>query len=290
MKLATTTGDFSRYTSDQTEILKYLKDSGFEFADYDFGNDYRNHTGIYSSDFDGYVNKLNECCKKLDIELVQAHSPMGAPIAENNDDFVAATNRCIEACGVWGIKNIVVHSGYAKSMSKKETFERNKVFYEKLLTTAEKYRVNVLVENFNIMCVEDMYWIDNATDLLYLIEYVDHPLFHAVWDTGHANMQKMPQDEEIALLGSHIKALHVQDNNGLDDQHICPFFGTTDMASVAKGLKKIGYDGYFTFEACNFFDAKTSYDSGFDIPLEIKLDAERMLKKIGDRILEKYEL
>ncbi len=290
MELATTTGDFSRYTKDQTKILEYIKKSGFSYADYNFGIDYKNHSGVYLSDWISYVNEVNKCCDSLGIKLIQAHSPMGIPLADNNEDFINDTKRCIEACGKLGIKNIVIHSGYLDYISKKETLEKNKIFYENLLQTAEQYEVTILTENFNKMRSKDVYWIDNATDLLELIEYVNHPLFHAVWDTGHANMQEMTQEEEITLLGKHIKALHVHDNNGVKDQHICPFFGTLNMDSVINGLKKIGYDGYFTFEAGGFFNQTSIKNLDFDIDLELKLEAEKLLYQIGNKILSSYSL
>ena len=46
-----------------------------------------------------------------------------------------------------------------------------------------------------------LYWIDNAPDLLAMVEAVNHPLFHAVWDIGHANMQEMPQHEALQIIG-----------------------------------------------------------------------------------------
>lgn len=290
MELATTTGDFSRYTKDQTKILEYIKKSGFSYADYNFGIDYKNRNGVYLPDWISYINEVNECCAQLGIKLIQAHSPMGIPLADNNEDFINDTKRCIEACGKLGIKNIVIHSGYLDYISKKETLKKNKIFYEELLKTAEKYEVTILTENFNKMISKDVYWIDNATDLLELIEYVNHPLFHAVWDAGHANMQEITQEEEITLLGSHIKALHIHDNNGVKDQHICPFFGTLNMDSVISGLKKIGYDGYFTFETGDFLNQASVMNSDFDIDLELKLEIEKMLYKIGKNILSSYSL
>ena len=113
--------------------------------------------------------------------------------------------------------------------------------------------MNILVENFNKMCIDGLYWIDNAEDLLAMVECVGHPLFHAVWDVGHANMQPMPQDEALRLLGGHVRALHIQDNMGDSDTHLCPFLGSLNLDSVMHGLRDIGYNGYFTFEVGGFF-------------------------------------
>ncbi len=58
----------------------------------------------------------------------------------------------------------------------------------------------------------------------------------------------MPQQEALRILGSHVYALHVQDNMGERDQHFAPFFGTMNPDSLMQGLLEIGYQGYFTFE------------------------------------------
>ena len=99
----------------------------------------------------------------------------------------------------------------------------------------------------------------------------------------------MTQGQEIAILGSHIKALHIHDNDGKVDQHMCPFFGTVDMDSLVNGLKKIEYDGYFTFEAETFFRPSV-YDSGFKLDMEFRTEAEKFLYAMGKRIIENYSL
>ena len=206
MKLATTTGDYSAYNISQADSLKHIKTAGFRYADYSFGMDYKRRDGVYSENFEGYFDEIVRATDTLGIKLIQAHSPMGKPL-ENDGSFLSDTLRCVDACGAWGIKNLVVHSGYRLGLSPEQTFEENKVFFAPLLDRAEKYGVNILVENFNKMCIDGLYWIDNAPDLLRMIKCVSHPLFHAVWDVGHANMQEMPQDEAIRLLKefSHIQ-------------------------------------------------------------------------------------
>ena len=139
-----------------------------------------------------------------------------------------------------------------------------------------------------------MYWIDNAPDLLAMIEYVNHPLFHAVWDTGHANMQEMPQDEALRMLGSHVRALHIQDNMGDRDTHLTPFFGTMNMDAVMNGLLDIGYDGYFTFEVGGIFQPphiRRPYERDTRLakaPLELRCAFERYLYELGKGVLEAY--
>ena len=295
MKLATTTGDFGGYTSSQIEALRYVRAAGFGYADYSFGMDYKHRNGVYAADYEAYFERVNAAADEIGIRLIQAHSPLGAPLNDADGSFLADTIRCVDACGAWGIPNLVVHSGYAHGLNVAQTFAANREFYAPILERAEKYGVNILVENFNKMHVPGLYWIDNATDLLGLIEYINHPLFHAVWDAGHANLQPMPQDEELRLLGSHVRALHIQDNRGDSDTHLLPFLGTMSMDALMHGLQDIGYSGYFTFEVGGIFssaDQKRPFpkdDRLAKAPLSLRLAADRYMYELGKCVLEAYD-
>lgn len=294
MKLATRTADFLEYTQSQIAALEHIKNAGFKYADYSFGFDYGLRNGVYSENCFRYFDEVALAANDIGIKLVQAHAPMGKPLVDDGGRFIADTIRCVEACGIWGIPNLVVHSGYIYGLTPEQTFEQNRQFFLPILNSAEKYGVNILVENFNKMYREGVYWIDNAPDLLRMIEHVNHPLFHAVWDVGHANLLEQPQNEAIRLLGRHVYALHIQDNLGDRDTHLVPFLGTTNMDSVMNGLLDIGYDGYFTFEVGSFFtpaDKRRAYTHDTRLaraPLQLRDAFERYLYELGKCILDSY--
>ena len=295
MELATTTGDFAKFADHGYEAIKYISQAGFEYLDYNFNPDYDRKKGVFDPDGKNGADMILRECEKYGVSFVQAHSPMGSPITKNGEyeDFILGTKKCIEVCHKIGVKELVVHSGYDKNLSKEETFERNKEFYLDILKDAEKYDVNILTENFNKICVDGYYWIDNVYDMKELIEYIDHPLLGACFDTGHANMQKESQKEQIEALGKHLKAIHVHDNMGDGDTHNALWYGTLDIDSLMEGLLSIGYDGYFTFELGNHYVCcKRNEMSGklATPPLEIKIETEKLIYKMGKYILETYNL
>ncbi len=295
MKLATTTADFIPYTHCQIQSLKYLAQAGFCYADYAFYSDYKERIGIYGNDPEKHIAQVAETANAVGVKLIQAHAPMGKPISEDNTDFLRDTIASVDACGKWGIDNVVVHLGYAHGLTIEETFRKNKEFFMPVLACAEKYGINILVENFDIMHTPGLYWTDNAPDLLAQIEYINHPLLHAVWDIGHANLQKMPQDEALGMLGSHVRALHIHDNMGDADSHLLPYLGTVNLDSVMHGLKDIGYTGYFTFEVGRIFtpaDKRTAFSKDTRLaaaPLALRCAAERYLYELGKCILQAYD-
>lgn len=294
MKLATTTGDFVRYTDSQIEALAYIREAGFRYVDYNFNPDYNRKNGVFSEDFTAYVAALKAEADRLGLTFVQAHTPMGDPIQKGNKAFAEATARCIEVSAALGIENIVVHTGYERGLSREETFARNEEFFRPLLALADSLGVNILVENFNKMCIDGLYWIDNAADLLALIKKINHPRLHAVFDTGHDNMQKTPPEEALRILCGHVYALHVQDNAGDDDSHMMPFYGTLDVDSLMRGLRSIGYEGYFTFECGSMMHRHKSREIPLDAPplakppLSLRIAEEKLLYEIGRTILSAY--
>jgi sugar phosphate isomerase/epimerase len=302
MKLATTTGDFAAYVTNQFDALQCLHDAGFRCADYSFGMDYKNRTGVFAPDWRDYIDRLKAHADALGMTFVQSHAPMGMPwgmpLARKSlqPQFLEDNKRCIEACALLGIPSTVVHSGYRRGLTREETIEENKAFYLELLHFAEPFGVEVLTENFNKMCEDGLYWIDNAHDLKMLLDAVDHPLFHVCWDIGHGNLQEMPQDEALRLLGDHVHALHIQDNMGDTDSHFAPFFGTVNLDAVMHGLLDIGYKGAFTFESDGILRNPAlrrpfAKDSRLlRAPLGLRIEAEKFMYQIGRYALDAYGL
>lgn len=295
MKLATTTGDFRIHAKDQFEAIDYIAQSGFKYIDYNFGMDLRNKTGVFSDDWKCYIEKLKNFVESKGLKLVQSHAPMGQPFVDG-EAFIDINKRCIEACAMLGIDNTVVHSGHLKGIStKEESFEKNKEFYNKLLPFAEAHGVYVLTENFNKMFDPNWFWADDAQTVLELVEYIDHPMLKVCWDTGHGNMKDIPQHESLKLLGKYVHALHVQDNWSTGDHHIAPFFGTMNLDSLMHGLKEIGFNGYFTFEADAMFmppHRRRPFEEDkrlLCVPLEIMIKGENLLYEIGKHILTAYD-
>jgi sugar phosphate isomerase/epimerase len=223
---------------------------------------------------------------------------MGAPIkrGEGYRPFIEANIRCIEACAKLGIDCVVIHTGYDEGLTKEECFARNKEFFDELIPTAEKCGVYILIENFNKMCIPGLYWIDNATDLAALCDLIGSPWVKCCYDIGHANLQDMPQKEELKILGHRVHALHVQDNCGDDDFHLAPFLGTTNYDDVMTGLIEIGFKGYFTFESEGIFSnpARRRPFDGEDrlkkAPLSLRIKAEELIYEIGKTILSAYDM
>lgn len=249
MKIATTTGDFNFYCNTDEERIRELHRAGFRYIDLNMYQFTPNC--VYMRDgWQDATRRLKNVADDLGMQFVQAHSQGGNPLSDDPahvDFLLKATLRSIEMCEILGIKNTVVHGGYKKGISKEEWFALNKAFYEKLFPTMDRCGVNVLCENSTKSNMGDMYFINSGKDMREFIEYVDHPMLHACWDTGHANCEGSQYDEIMAL-GDELFAIHYNDNHGQRDDHVAPFLGRLNHDEVIKALIDVSFKGFFTLE------------------------------------------
>ena len=251
MKIATTTGDFDFYCKTDEEKIRELHRAGFRYIDF---NMYA-FTPDCSYMQDGWrdeIKKLKDLAESLDMKFVQAHSQGGNGLSDDKahvDFLIKATIRSIEICEMLGIPNTVVHNGVELGLSKEQWFEKNKTFYKKLFPAMERCGVNVLCENSTKSNMGSCYFINTGEDMREFIKYVDHPMIHGCWDTGHANCEGS-QYNEIMALGDELYAIHYNDNRGIKDEHLAPFLGTLNHDEVVTALIDVGFKGFFTLECC----------------------------------------
>jgi sugar phosphate isomerase/epimerase len=74
-------------------------------------------------------------------------------------------------------------------------------------------------------------------------------------DTGHANMNG-DLIEGVAASGERLFALHVHDNDGLKDQHLPVFAGTTNWGELVKALVSARFEGCFMLETGHLFPSQ----------------------------------
>lgn len=299
MKIATTTGDFKSFCATDEERVRELYRAGFRYIDlsmYNFTPDC-----VYMREgWQDEVKRLKATADELGMKFVQAHSQGGNPLNESEVDFiVSATLRSVDICEMLGIKNTVVHPGFAPDISIEEWFDKNKNFFMKLLPYAEEHGVNILAENSTKKNMREMYFINNGKDMYDFIKYVGHHSLHACWDTGHANCEG-PQYDEIMALGEELYAIHYNDNNGEGDFHVAPYLGTLNHDEVMRALIDVGFKGYFTLECDSslrgyhyWLGWRRQYDKDTRLSepqLFMQRHIEAMMYETAEYILKEYDL
>lgn len=157
--------------------------------------------------------------------------------------------RSISLASRLGISEMVIHPlplEESRGISFEQSLEVNTAFFQSLDNALVAHKVHACLENIFSSEYAD------SESLLRLRERIGSPeRFYFCWDTGHANLVEKVRDTQpahIRLLGSLLHATHIQDNHGVQDEHLLPMMGTIDWLPVIKALHESGYQGDFTYE------------------------------------------
>ena len=144
-----------------------------------------------------------------------------------------------------GVKCAVFHCDYMRDsdIPYEEKIKANIAQLRKLADLIDHVDITVCIEN----CCGMSKSID---DILFMLDCLRNPKFGICLDTGHLNVSRAESHREFILkAGDKLRALHIADNDGTDDQHVMPFCsGSVDFVEVVKALSEIGYDGLFNYE------------------------------------------
>ncbi len=206
-----------------------------------------------------YARKLRQVGLDNGIVCNQSHAPFPVKVPEIRD----ALRRAIECTAEAGGEICVIHPDNDKSP------EENAEMYFDLLPFAKSHCVKIATENMwnwdlkaNHSCFAAC-----ATPASFNahLDAVNDDYFVACLDIGHAEMLGSDTSavEMIKALGNRLAALHIHDNNKLDDSHQIPGSMDIDFDAMVKALHEIGYNGYFTLEA-NCYLRKFNADNAFE--------------------------
>ncbi len=267
MKVSTTTlidtktGMYMPY-----ESIDICSSAGFSVLDFNFCRFCRGEEFMMKSDWQDSLLTLREYAEKKGITFSQSHGYL--PRATDTDEthnrnmFI----RTIEGTSLLGAKTIVLHpvSVYDGGvLSCEKSMQKNIEDITLYLETAHKTGVTIAIENlFDMEAGEN--FASKTDNLLELIAHFKDNHLGVCYDFGHGNLTRNDHIKELQKIGRHLKALHVNDNDGKSDQHLLPGFGIIDWQSVIATLKEIDFQGNFTYEA---HSVTKGMDESFHLPI-----------------------
>ena len=235
------------------------KETGFERLDLNYWGQMPNIVTKTWNEEEAWIQSLLAAAQAYDIPFSQMHGPVanhgplsGQPI----DLFLEFAVRSLRSAAILNVPWVVFHPVYSQAEqyeASQQTLNNNCELYSKLIPVMESTGVGIAIENMiNPVPVRNgaVHRSFGAVpeQLAELIDKLDHPLFGVCWDTGHAHVQGLRQSDGIRILGKRLKSTHIQDNDGLADQHFLPYLGSVDWVDVMQGLRDVGYTGDFTYE------------------------------------------
>lgn len=258
MKISTEIGSLSKHIGEEKAVEMFAKAgfdawdfSMFRMCDYDWRTKsvLKSDHPLTGSNYLAFARKLKQIGLDNGIVCNQSH----APFPTGNAEIRSYLKRAIECTAEAGGEICIIHPDNASSA------EKNAEMYNELLPFAKECGVKIAAEN--------MWGWDNEKDQASFaacatpedfckhIDIVNSENLVACLDLGHAEMRGLGTSavEMIKALDHRLKALHIHDNDRWHDSHQIPFSMDIDFTAIVKALKEIGYSGWFTLEADQFF-------------------------------------
>lgn len=284
MKISTENAIFREFLGEET-CFKLMKDAGFDAVDYSFfAMDYCSPEWLLADNYLENAHITAQLLKKYDLECFQSHAPLGLtadmPQDESNPQYLGIM-RSLEYAGVIGAKCVVVHA--LTPPDKQDVVKYNIPFYNSLVPLARKTGVKIAIENLftgnrNLPhLLPELWHPDQFTQLL---ANLPQEYFTVCLDVGHSAICGMEPDEFLRLSPKGmVTALHIHDNDRLDDLHTLPYLSKLDWDKFIDALREYEFDGPFNLELFRFF-----YKMPQELyPYALKLAAETarcMVKKL----------
>ena len=242
------------------ESMKRLKNAGFDALDLNLSDAGKSFFRLADDDWHSWMEEVVCLAQELRMPITQSHAPFYnalVPEHEKAEIWEPLIQRAIEASGMAGVKWIVMHPGTYPddAMDMRESKRRNYEYFMPYLEQAERWGCGIAIEN--LVDRDSGHRRPGRTygaspvELCDLVDSFHVPNVGICWDFGHAHLMGIDQREALRYMGSRLKATHVADNSGKNDDHILPFMGTIDWRSILPVLGEIDYGGDLTFEIHN---------------------------------------
>lgn len=190
--------------------------------------------------------EFKEFAQAHHVTFLQGHLELSTKICE--EDEREYLKKELDLYYAIGINRAVLHidmlNRYGK-LSTEEIRERNLEGIRDLLRHIEGRDTVICLENIHHKSITE-----TIEDILLMIDALESEQVGICLDTGHLNLSEdKDQVRFIQKAGKRLKALHLADNDGTDDQHLMPSArGQVDFMAVIKELKAIAYDGLYNLE------------------------------------------
>jgi sugar phosphate isomerase/epimerase len=202
---------------------------------------------------DDDVRRAGDRLRELELHPFSFHAPFADHIditSFNEGARHAAVKELQTACraaALMGVRHIVLHPGPERSgrPPEHEFVQHMRLATESLNTVADycaELGVRLLLENMLPHLL-----FGRTSDMLYLLGEIRQADMGTCLDTGHANLAG-DLGTVVGKLSGHLKMLHVNDNRGNSDAHLCPGDGIIDWRTLLADLRKHHFKGSLILE------------------------------------------
>ena len=229
--------DWFGYNLPPQERMRLIKEAGFSGI-----------IGFMWTDmFDANYKKFPEYARNAGLHIENIHA-MWAKANElwidnlDGQNFMEEIIENIKVCSSFEIPTIVMHPECKSGIEYAELPDDFNIGLERLkriTDIAEQFNINIAIENMARFEYLDVIFKNIKSNKLGFC-----------FDSGHWNLF-MNEHDLLTLYGNKLMALHLHDNDGLDDWHSLPFSGSIDWKDIKTKLKSVDYKGSIALEVGN---------------------------------------
>ncbi len=261
MRLSTSTNIvFNRPDGRKAPIqtsIRLCSEAGYRVMDMNFHDCTTFRLPFITDQWEHWIQDVKQIAEDHAIEFSQAHSSFYNfcdPFAKDKEFLDQMVLRSMECAGILGVKWVVIHAGtdFSSARLVADSKKKNLEYFRPVLEHAARHNVGVAIENlWELQISPKRRYTTTAEELVDLVDTLslEFPNVGICWDVEHANIMQQSQTANLELIGNRLKATHISDNTGINNDHILPFNGLTNWAEIMQALKRIGYEGDFTYEA-----------------------------------------
>ena len=271
-----------------TEMMGTAKAAGFTRFDLNFYDWSLPHSPFLTERREEWIEEVAEEKERLGVAFGQCHAYTynfldKTMSREEKDYHEMLVLRSLECCRRVGASLCVTHpdTDFDAICMRKVSQEKNREYFLRLLEKAGDMGLELAVENMCEAAVSPLRKYGACPEeLAELMEAVGDEHIGVCWDFEHGEIMQQDQEQAILLLGKHLKATHVSDTHSATDpdlMHVMPLFGKIDWKACVGALKKIGYQGDFSFEVSHY---------GEYFPDELLMPALKLAWEIGQYLMK----
>jgi len=226
--------DYFGYTIPMGERYKLIYRSGFDSVSLGWAG---------YSDNPNETKHLNpELARKVGLKVENIHTPFEGANKFwmdllDGEAYLNSQMSCIHDCSEHSIQTMVLHISQGAIQPDITPVGIKRL--NQLVEEAERYNINLAFENMR-----------DPKHLRYILENIKSDRVKFCFDSGHQNC-RTPDEDIISLFGDRIAAVHLHDNDGINDQHDLPFDGTVKWKEIMNKLKDVKYTGATALEVIN---------------------------------------
>lgn len=243
------TSDYYNSHDDPVPYLHAIRGAGFSFVHFchEWDTD-----RLYSPE---QISEISNELVDLGLSVNNLHASEGVESSWGSEQRVSRNagvelvrNR-MEMAAELGADTIILHADVERSLGA----QRHSL--EELLPSAERMGIRIALENLPGQ---------GFSRALALVHEFDHEMLGYCLDTGHAVLNNALGFDDLSDAEANLSklySLHLQDNDGSDDQHRLPFTGKVPWQRVARLIAKAPYNGCLTFEVMSVNESYPDHTS-----------------------------